>query len=169
MREGVGASRAGEASENAQQDDSRPRVRPAFTGPAAAGLEAIASAEPDFDPEDFLRGARSAYEMVVNAFADGDRDALRTLVDDDVYEIYDAAITDRQATGQEPLRLLRVKSARLAEASLGDDGYARVGVSFESELSDGENLRKAKEIWTFKRRTGVDDPNWLLDEVGVAS
>jgi predicted lipid-binding transport protein (Tim44 family) len=46
---------------------------------------------------------------------------------------------------------------------------ARVGVSFESELSDGDALRSAKEIWTFKRSVKTQDPNWLLDEVATAS
>ena len=46
---------------------------------------------------------------------------------------------------------------------------ARVEVSFESELSDGENMRQAKEIWTFKRSLSTQDPNWLLDEVATAS
>ena len=46
---------------------------------------------------------------------------------------------------------------------------ARVAVSFESELSDGDNLRQAREIWTFKRPLKSQDPNWLLDEVATAS
>jgi predicted lipid-binding transport protein (Tim44 family) len=46
---------------------------------------------------------------------------------------------------------------------------ARVTVSFESELSDGELMRPAREMWTFKRTLGSPDPNWLLDEVEAAS
>jgi predicted lipid-binding transport protein (Tim44 family) len=150
-------------------EEGRPRVRPAFTGPAAAGLESIAATDPDFSPDDFTRGARKAYEMIVTAFADGDRETLRELVDEDVYEAYSTAIDERQTTGAEPLRLARIRAARIAEASVSEDGMARVAVSFESELTDGDLQRHAKEIWTFKRPVNTSNPNWLLDEVAVAS
>jgi predicted lipid-binding transport protein (Tim44 family) len=149
--------------------DERPRIRAAFTGPAASGLEAIATVDAQFNPEEFTKGARKAYELIVNAFADGDRDALRALVDDDVFEVYTQAIADREKAGTEPMRLARLRSARIVEASLDATKMARVGVSFESELSDGDAMRSAKEIWTFKRLTTTQDPNWLLDEVATAS
>jgi predicted lipid-binding transport protein (Tim44 family) len=161
--------RTPEREEEAPADEERPRIRPAFTGPAASGLEAIANVDASFNPDDFTKGARKAYELIVNAFADGDRDALRTLVDDDVFEVYTAAIAEREKAGTEPLRLARLRQARIVEASLDADTMARVAVSFESELSDGDNLRPAKEIWTFKRPMKSQDPNWLLDEVATAS
>ena len=53
--------------------DNAAHLRPAFEGPAAAGLEAIARADNSFDPHRFLEGARKAYEMIVEAFARGDQ------------------------------------------------------------------------------------------------
>lgn len=155
--------------DDAVEGDERPRIRAAFTGPAAPGLEAIATADAQFNPDDFTKGARKAYELVVNAYADGDRDALRQFVDDDVYEVYTQAIAEREKAGTEPMRLVRLRSARIVDASLDETKMARVGVSFESELSDGDTLRSAKEIWTFKRSVKSLDPNWLLDEVATAS
>lgn len=149
--------------------DERPRIRAAFTGPAASGMEAIAAVDAQFNPEDFTKGARKAYELIVNAYADGDRDALRSLVDDDVFEAYSQAINEREKAGAEPMRLVRLRSARIVDASLDASKMARVGVSFESELSDGDALRSAKEIWTFKRSVKSQDPNWLLDEVATAT
>jgi len=155
--------------DTAVEGEDRPRIRPAFTGPAAAGMEAIAVVDTTFAPDDFVKGARRAYEMTVGAFADGDRDTLKSLVDDDVMEVYTAAIAEREAAGTEPMRLVRLRQARIVEASVDDAKMARVMVSFESELSDGENMRQAKEIWTFKRSLTSQDPNWLLDEVETAS
>jgi predicted lipid-binding transport protein (Tim44 family) len=151
------------------EGEDKPRLRSAFTGPAAAGLEAIAAVDAQFSPDDFTKGARRAYELIVNAFADGDRDALRLLVDDDVFEAYTAAITEREKAGTEPVRLARLKSARIADASVDASSMARVQVSFEAELSDGDRMRTAKEIWTFKRQLNSNSPNWLLDEVATAS
>jgi predicted lipid-binding transport protein (Tim44 family) len=156
-------------ADEAADEEARARLRPAFTGPAAAGLEAIAAQDGNFSPDDFTRGARKAYELTVAAFADGDRDTLRQLVDDDVFEVYSAAIAEREASGAEPMRLARLRQARIVEASVDASNTARVLVSFESELSDGDNMRPAKEIWTFKRSLSSQDPNWLLDEVATAT
>ncbi len=165
LREAV--ARAPDVEE--EPEPVRPPVRAAFTGPAAAGLETIAAIDPSFSPEDFTRGARKAYELIVAAFADGDRDALKSLVDEDVFEVYSEAIAQRQSAGTEPMRLNRIKTARIFSAAVAADDFARVAVSFEAELTDGENLRTAKDIWTFKRSTKSASPNWLLDEVATAS
>lgn len=162
-------ARAPEREDALADAEDRPRLRAAFTGPAAAGMEAIAAVDESFAPDDFVKGARKAYELIVGAFADGDRDALKQLVDDDVMEVYSDAITEREKAGSEPMRLVRLRQARIVDASVDGAKMARVLVSFESELSDGDNLRQAKEIWTFKRSLSTQDPNWLLDEVSAAS
>lgn len=144
------------------------QLRPSFTGPAAAGMEAIFEADGNFDPRAFMQGARSAYEMIVGAFARGDRGALKPLLDTDVYEAWDAAITERESTGAEGMQLLRVRKAEITDASLASDGMARVTVLYESELGDGETTSKASELWTFMRQTSSDDPNWILDDVDTA-
>lgn len=160
--------RTPEADETAAEEE-RPRLRPAFTGPAAAGMEAIAAEDPSFSPDDFTKGARKAYEMIVAAYADGDRELLKQLLDDDVFEVYSNAIKERETSGAEPMRLMRLRHARIVEASVDAAHWGRVMVSFESELSDGDNLRPAKEIWTFKRQLRSDNPNWVLDEVSTAN
>ncbi len=141
---------------------------PYFTGPGAGGLEAIHTADNTFRPGEFLRGARSAYEMIVQAFADGDRAALRPLLDDDVYEAWDRALAERETSGAQPWQLLRVKSAEIEDAEL-DGSIARVIVRYRSELGDGERTRDADESWTFKRDVTSGDPNWLLDDVDSAA
>ncbi|WP_084420768.1 Tim44/TimA family putative adaptor protein [Henriciella litoralis] len=142
-------------------------LRPAFTGPAAAGLEAIHAADPDFNPREFLAGARSAYEMLVGAFAEGDRATLGKWLDTDVYETWDAAIADREANGGEPPQLLRLRNSEIDDASMTGT-TARVTVRFEAELGVGDMNRRSEEFWTFMRDTSSADPNWLLDDVDTA-
>lgn len=141
--------------------------RPIFTGPAAAGLEDIYNADQSFSTPAFMRGARAAYEIIVSAFAHGDRDKLRPMLDDDVYEAWDAAIATRDAD-HAPFELLRIKKAEIESAEL-DGTMARVAVRYEAELGDGELVRTAKEIWTFMRNVSGGDPNWILDDVEVAN
>lgn len=159
----------GQASQPRPEAPSNVRkLRPAFAGPAAAGLEAIYEADNSFDPDEFARGARSAYEIIIAAFARGDRDALKPLLDDDVYEAWDDAITQREASGVDPYELLRIRALTIDDAEL-DGKTARVMIRYEAELGDGENTRTARDIWTFKRDTTQSDPNWLLDDVETAS
>lgn len=141
--------------------------RPVFTGPAAGGLEDIYNADQTFRTEEFMRGAKAAYQMIVAAYARGDRTALRPLLDDDVYEAWDAAIAERDTTGARPFELLRIKKAEIDRAEL-DGSMARVMVRYEAELGDGETTRLAREIWTFMRDVSSSDPNWLLDDVDAA-
>ena len=110
-----------------------------------------------------------AYVQLGGAFAEGDSDDLKQLIDDDVMVVYVAAITERENAATAPMRLVRLRQARIVDASVDASKMARVEVSFESELSDGDNMRQAKEIWTFKRSLNTQDPNWLLDEVATAS
>ena len=144
------------------------KLRPAFTGPAAAGLEEIYNADNTFDPDQFQRGAREAYKIIIAAFAAGDREALKPLLDDDVYEAWDEAITNRETSGVEPYNLLRIRTLELDDAEM-DGQIARVMIRYEAELGDGENTRTARDIWTFKRNVTSSNPNWLLDDVETAS
>lgn len=160
MREAQPADTPAEAAHGAGE--------PAFTGPGATGLEAIHHADSAFNPTEFLRGARSAYEMIVQAFADGDRETLRPLLDADVYQAWDDALKQREANGAEPWQLLRVKNAEIEDADL-DGNTARVTVRYRAELGDGERTRSSDESWTFKRDVTASDPNWLLDDVESAA
>ncbi|HWA22637.1 MAG TPA: Tim44/TimA family putative adaptor protein [Caulobacterales bacterium] len=138
---------------------------PAFGG---GGVADIARADPSFDVGHFLAGARGAYETIVQAFATGDRAALRPLLTTRVFSSYDKAIGEREAAGGKGPELVRLKSAEIADADL-DGQIARVAVRFEAELAEGvHGLRDTKERWTFEREVTSADPNWRLASVAQA-
>ncbi len=145
-----------------------PLAPPASTGTAGEGVAAIERADPNFEAGYFLQGARSAYELIVGAFAKGDREALRGLLTPRVYDSYAAAIDAREAQGGAGPEIVRLKTAEIAEAELAGD-TARVVVKFEAELAEGAHgVRDAKERWTFERNVRSSDPNWLLSRVQAA-
>ena len=136
--------------------------------PVGAGVAAIVRADPSFDIAHFMSGAKGAYEIIVGAFAKGDRDALRNLLTPRVFEAYVAAIAAREAKGEPGPELVRLKSAELVGAELADQ-VARVMVKFESELAEGAHgVRDAHERWTFERLIRSTDPNWRLARVAAA-
>jgi predicted lipid-binding transport protein (Tim44 family) len=136
--------------------------------PAGEGLMAIVRVDPQFDVDHFLIGARGAYELIVNAYAKGERETLRPLLTPRVFESYASAITAREQKGEAGPELVRLRHAEIADASL-DAQMARVVVKFEAELAEGAHgVRDAREKWTFERDVRAQDPNWLLARVTAA-
>jgi predicted lipid-binding transport protein (Tim44 family) len=146
-----------------------PPIPATVTGGAAGeGVAAIEKADPNFDAGHFLQGARAAYELIVNAFAKGDRGALQGLLTPRVYESYDAAISAREETGGAGPELVRLRAAEIVDAELRGE-KARITVKFEAELAEGAHgVRDARERWTFERDIRAHDPNWLLARVQTA-
>ena len=145
--------------------------------PAAEGVAAIRAADRYFDPAAFVDGARAAFDMIVEAFAKGDRDALEPLLAPDVFASFDAAIAEREQAGETlETTIVALNSAELTGAEM-QGRTARVTVTFVSEQSnvvkdadgnpvDGDpaTIDKITDIWTFARDTRSRDPNWHLVE-----
>jgi predicted lipid-binding transport protein (Tim44 family) len=148
----------------------------------AQGLDAIAARDSSFDPRHFLSGARGAYEMIVLAFANGDRRALRDLLSSEVYDSFDAVIRDREKHEQKTeTRFVSIDKAELVGAELRDRA-AQLTVKFVSQMVsvtrdkagtivDGnpDKVADITDIWTFARDTTSRDPNWKLVGTGSAN
>lgn len=169
--------------------DDREPPKPVWHGLAAEGsdvakaLEAIAAKAPGFDGHQFIGGARIAYEMILQAYADGDKSALKPLLGPDVMQSFSSAIDRRKADGSRfVFQFVGVKRATLSRAVL-DGRSALLTVQFRSEMiqavvaKDGEVLegddkavREVEDIWTFERDVTSRDPNWKLvatdDDIG---
>ena len=141
----------------------------------AAGLARIRDADPGFDPPQFLEGARAAFEMIVAAFAEGDKDKLRPLLSDEVYRPFCTAIDERGAAHETlESRILALKQIDISEAEL-DGRAARVTLKIVSDQinvvrahdgsivdGDPEHAIEKTDFWTFARDTRSADPNWAL-------
>ncbi|MBU6371860.1 MAG: 39S ribosomal protein L45 [Alphaproteobacteria bacterium] len=145
-----------------------PIPQPAPAAPVSGPVAELQSADPSFDANHFLGGARAAYEMIVQAFATGDRATLRTLLTQRVFSSYDKALTDREAAGGQGPELVRLKSAEIVDGGVYGE-VLRVAVRFEAELAEGvAGIRETRERWTFERELRSRDPNWLLAGVAQA-
>lgn len=150
--------------------------------PAALALAAMKRVEPAFNVTDFLRGARGAYEMILTAFDKGELDKVLPFLSRDVYDSFVQVVEDREARG------LTVKSTFVGIRELNltgaefnaDTGEAEVKVRFIGEITstlrdkagqvvegDPNEIKRQKDIWTFARKMGVDNPNWQLVATGA--
>jgi predicted lipid-binding transport protein (Tim44 family) len=141
----------------------------------AGGLDAIAGADPGFSPDGFLSGARSAYEMIVSAFAAGDRKTLDNLLAPDVMDNFSKAIAARMARSETmETTLVSIDSAVIEDARL-NGAAAQISVRFATKLvsntrdkagavteGSADSVVDHLDIWTFSRDTSSRNPNWRL-------
>lgn len=139
------------------------------------GLDAIAAADRTFDAQAFLSGARTAYEMVIQAFASGDVATLRSLMAPEAFANFDAAIRDRAVNNHTmTTTVVSIDEANIVAAQL-NGSTSLIGVRFASKLAsvtrdaagavvDGSPTEVADHIdlWTFVRNVRSRDPNWRL-------
>lgn len=157
-------------------DRSRPQQEPVDPADSVAvGVAKIRDADPAFDGDQFLEGARAAFEMIVTSYAAGDRETLRPLLSDEVYENFAGAIIDRADKGHTlETTLVGIRDTAIVEASM-DGRVAFVTVKFVSEQieverdsagevvgGDSSRVATVTDIWTFARNTRSRNPNWTL-------
>jgi hypothetical protein len=142
------------------------------------GLSGITRLDPSFSIAHFMTGATAAYSMILEAFANGDRDLLKDLLTPETYAIYDEAITEREKAGQTQITDLgRLRKASI-KAAKTEGSMAYISVLYEADLTsalrdaDGELvmgdpdvLSSVSEVWEFQRDMKGEDLNWRLANV----
>lgn len=145
--------------------------------PAAEALARMKKVEPSFSVTEFLGGSRSAYEWILTGFEKGDMESIAPLLSKEVLESFQAVIEAREREGLTVeatfvgLRELSLQDARFDPAS----GEGEVTVRFVAELTSvirnraGEivegsptEIKRQRDVWTFARKMGAEDPNWQL-------
>lgn len=148
---------------------------------AAAALAEMKRAEPSFNVTEFLQGARGAYEMILMAFERGKLDEVTPFLSEDVYETFVQVVDAREEQGL----TIEADFAGVRELTLSDARFdqsskkAEITMKFVGELSsvvrnkedeiiEGKSgqTKRQKDIWTFERAMGADDPNWRLVATG---
>jgi predicted lipid-binding transport protein (Tim44 family) len=155
--------------------EQRVRAYAAADSEVSQGLVEIYRADTSFDPEHFVKGAKAAYEIIVTAFAEGNRKTLKNLLNNEVYDGFNSAIAERERRGEQiDQSFVGIKAADLVEAEL-KGGTAQLTIKFVSELisatrdragvvinGDPKRIREVTDIWTFAREAASRDPNWKL-------
>lgn len=178
---GSGQSESSNQHDNAHDLSNVTAMSPGIERAAEAGLQRIASSDRNFDPVRFIIGAKTAYGMILDAFWTGNRDDLRDLTDDDVFESFTAAIDAREERGETlENSLVRIERAAIVDAEL-QGRIARITMRFDADIAsvvrdkDGELIAgsvsdavETHDIWTFSRNLDDAAPDWVLDETDQA-
>ena len=146
----------------------------------ARKLQEVARSDRTFDPKHFMQGARAAYEMIVTAFAEGDRKELKQLLSREVFDSFSTAISERERNGETvDFKFVGISNAEIIDAELADK-TSNIMVKFTSDLitatrnREGEvvegnpsQIQEVIDIWTFARDLTSRDPNWRLVATGT--
>jgi predicted lipid-binding transport protein (Tim44 family) len=145
------------------------------TDPLQRALLDIKLADKTFEEDHFIAGAKSAFEMIVTAYASGDRAALKPLASSEVFAAFDSGIRAREEAKQKTsFTFVGFKDAQITHAALKGSN-AEVTMTFAAQYisatldesgavveGDAKSVRDVTDIWTFCRDTRAGDPNWLL-------
>jgi predicted lipid-binding transport protein (Tim44 family) len=148
---------------------------------AWVGLDAIAAADPAFAVQPFLDGAKTAYEMIVISFADGDRPVLQNLLAKEVYDSFAAALAEREKRGEKvETTFVAIDNATIADAGL-HGFFAEITVRFSAQMitatrdstgavidGSADKVVEVNDAWSFARDVNSRDPNWRLVSTGGA-
>ncbi len=148
---------------------------------AARALLAMKQIEPSFAVTPFLEGARGAYEMILMAFERGDIDSIRPFLSDDVEASFGEAIAARENDGltveaafvgmkelafQDATFNTETKMAEISVRFVGEQTYVVRNKAGEIVEGSPREIKRQRDIWTFARQMGSDDPNWQLVATG---
>ena len=148
---------------------------------AAKALSAMKRVDPSFNVGEFLGGARSAYEMILMAFENGDLDAIKPFISEDVYDAFAGVVEDRNRKGLTvDANFIGISDMTLVHAEFDETSKeGDVSVRFKSEMTSvvrdnagdivegsDKEIKRQKDTWTFSRRMDSGDPNWRLVATG---
>ncbi len=148
---------------------------------AAHALAAMKMAEPGFSVSEFLQGARGAYEMILMAFETGDLEKVRDFLSEDVFESFEAVVQARREQGLTvDATFMGIRELTLHDATFDrDTRQADIAVRYVGEMTsvvrnaegeivegDPKSVKKMRDVWTFSRQMGSNDPNWQLVATG---
>jgi predicted lipid-binding transport protein (Tim44 family) len=149
----------------------------AYGDSLARSLSGMREMDPAFSPEEFLHGARIAYEMVITAFSKRDHETLRMLLSKDMYNSFKLSLEDSEKEKRfNDTTLLALTKANIKAAKLAGN-QATLTVDFVSEQihlirdetgkvieGDASHQHSVEDEWVFTRNLTSSSPNWTIVE-----
>ena len=131
----------------------------------------------DSAKQEFLNGAKSAYEMIVISFAKGDKNVLKPLLNKEIFQNFSDEIDNRKKENiKSELTFVGVKSAKIKNFEKKDNIYTFT-VDFVSEIitckkdknnkvieGNPDKIKTVNDVWKFSKNMWSDNINWYLVE-----
>ena len=116
----------------------------------------------DFNHKSFLEGAKNAFEMIITAYNQGDKQTLKPLVSKNVYSAFENAIDEKNNDPSYQFYSLVVDGVENVEIT---NSLIKITIRFISEQfknEDENSIIKKHDIWTFEKKLNNKSPLWIL-------
>ncbi len=167
--------REAEAAVNAESNVEEADVVTEEISPVAEKINKIKKIDPSFNQQQFLDGAKLAFEMIVKSFASADHETLKNLLNPKMFDGFKKVIDGRAERGEKAeCELVGFESVEIQDISLMGT-VADISVRFVSEqvnivkdkdgniiVGDEKFVQNIQDIWTFSRDLKSPNPNWQL-------
>jgi predicted lipid-binding transport protein (Tim44 family) len=132
-------------------------------------LNKLKKKDPAFQVNVFLKGAKNAFPMILNAYAEGKLDKVKSYVHDDVLNAFSLGIQARQKAKETLEIVIQDLRAEIVNATIIHN-MVQIEVEFHSEQlhkvrKGGDSFQEALacvDLWTFERALDGKNPNWIL-------
>ena len=128
-----------------------------------------------FNNDDFVNGAKGAYETIVTNFENGNTEDLKPLLEDSVFNSFSDVIEKRKQNGEQvEFSFIGIESAEIIYKDLNSSPM-EVTVRFISEMitciknnkdeivsGSLNQVQKITDVWTFAKYKNKKTNNWLL-------
>ena len=127
--------------------------------------------------QEFLKGAKIAYETIITDFSDNDNKLTtsKSLLSKKIFDQFNEALKERSKKGHyAEITFIGVNSAEIKEHKKVND-ILNVTVDFVAEIitcikdkekkiisGDSEKIKKIYDTWVFSRDISSNNPNWQL-------
>lgn len=116
----------------------------------------------DFDHKSFLDGAKKAFEIIISAYNQGEKNTLKGLVSKDVFAAFEKAIDNKTNNPNSQFYSLVIDGVEDAKV---ENNVVKITLRFTSEQfrNDDENtVIKKQDFWTFEKKADSKSPEWIL-------
>ena len=142
-------------------------------------LKKIHAVDSKFTADDFLDGAKKAFEFIIKKYSDENIGPLKNLLSGGIFKMFESQIKIRAKKKENlDVNIIGIKEATITEAILGKGHVASIKVKFSSEqvqvvkndkgkVIDGDNnqILSIVENWLFSKNLKSNNPNWVLEKI----
>ena len=161
-----------EAEKHKQQESQKEAVKDINLSEPQKTLIKI----PNFEENNFLTGAKKAFEIILTAFSKADLETLEMLVNKTIYNKFKDIIEKRKEEGiSAELDFIGFNKAEIIDAKISKNNIAKITVEFISQQvnllkdkdeniieGDDQYIQTITDKWTFEKSITSTNPNWIL-------
>ncbi len=132
------------------------------------------------EKNDFLKGAKIAYERIIIDFASGNLKNIKSLLSKKVFDQFNEALKERKKNGYTSKTIFIGINSALIKEHQQTNNILEVTVDFISEIissvkdnndkiisGDTEKSKKVFDTWKFSKDSRSNNPNWLLIDTQI--